>query len=464
MVNSSSQSINRSAKTCGHLCPSSQAEISPASTWTSTKTPKHGLPTLFPSPMLSSVTWQAFRRKLDNIKRMQQRQQDQKLLDSRQLRSQRIEALQTLRTQAQHQSIEYHGVPDGPATMPTALEDHTSDIPAELQFISRACYICKSRFTELHHFYDLLCPDCASLNWTKRYQTAELTDRVALVTGGRIKIGYQIVLKLLRAGATVVVTTRFPQDALRRYQEEEDAADWLSRLQLYGLDLRNLAATEAFCSWLKARHDRLDIIVNNACQTIRRPPAFYRHLIDQELQGGALGAPQICQSDEHGQVLTSLQQQLEYGNASAPSSMLTVPASAMAALGTQVAMTLEDTQDDPSAFPQGITDVHQQQLDLRTKTSWVLKLDEVSTPEAAEVMAVNALSPFIINGKLRPLMRSSPSEAKFIVNVSAMEGKFYRYKTPNHPHTNMAKAALNMMTRTSAQDYAKVLAAQIPVF
>eukprot|EP00045_Choanoeca_perplexa_P009039 m.85494 g.85494 ORF g.85494 m.85494 type:complete len:294 (+) comp14724_c0_seq15:206-1087(+) len=256
MVNSSSQSINRSAKTCGHLCPSSQAEISPASTWTSTKTPKHGLPTLFPSPMLSSVTWQAFRRKLDNIKRMQQRQQDQKLLDSRQLRSQRIEALQTLRTQAQHQSIEYHGVPDGPATMPTALEDHTSDIPAELQFISRACYICKSRFTELHHFYDLLCPDCASLNWTKRYQTAELTDRVALVTGGRIKIGYQIVLKLLRAGATVVVTTRFPQDALRRYQEEEDAADWLSRLQLYGLDLRNLAATEAFCSWLKARHDR----------------------------------------------------------------------------------------------------------------------------------------------------------------------------------------------------------------
>jgi NAD(P)-dependent dehydrogenase (short-subunit alcohol dehydrogenase family) len=45
---------------------------------------------------------------------------------------------------------------------------------------------------------------------------------------------------------------------------------------------------------------------------------------------------------------------------------------------------------------------------------------------------------------------------KHVVNVSAMEGKFHRFtKTDRHPHTNMAKAALNMMTLTSAPDYAK---------
>eukprot|EP00045_Choanoeca_perplexa_P006247 m.53174 g.53174 ORF g.53174 m.53174 type:complete len:573 (-) comp13538_c0_seq4:97-1815(-) len=390
-------------------------------------------------------------------KRLHQRQIDQKLLDTRQLRAQRLDALKKLRSQASQHSIEYHSVPDGPATSLAALEAAQGG-PTQLKYRSRACYVCKGRFTELHPFYDMLCPKCAPLNWTKRHQTADLGGTIAIVTGGRIKIGFHISLKLLRAGASVVVVTRFPQDALTRFQQESDAGEWLDRLELYGLDLRNLAATEAFCAWFKAKHQRLDVIINNACQTIRRPPAFYRHLIEGELKGNETATPQICQSQEHAQTLSGLSHQLSVGSEVADktpeSPMVTVPASAVAALGTQIPMVLEDTMESSEHFPQGVTDVHQQQLDLRTKTSWVLKLGEISTPEAAEVMAVNTLSPFIINGKLRPVMAATESKAKYIVNVSAMEGKFYRFKSPNHPHTNMAKAALNMMTRTSAQDYA----------
>ena len=107
--------------------------------------------------------------------------------------------------------------------------------------------------------------------------------------------------------------------------------------------------------------------------------------------------------------------------------------------------------------------VRRQQIDLRTSNSWLLKMGDVSTPELVEVFAINTLAPFLLNARLQPLLAATatmgpPSAsgpaAAFIVNVSAMEGKFYRHKTPNHPHTNMAKAALNMMTRTSAAELA----------
>jgi len=107
-------------------------------------------------------------------------------------------------------------------------------------------------------------------------------------------------------------------------------------------------------------------------------------------------------------------------------------------------------------LPAGQLDVNGQQIDLRATNSWRLKLPDVSTPELCEVLAINTLAPFIINARLQPLLAAAADAAgaAFIVNVSAMEGKFYRHKTANHPHTNMAKAALNMMTRTSAAELA----------
>merc|ERR1711865_24177 len=121
---------------------------------------------------------------------------------------------------------------------------------------------------------------------------------------------------------------------------------------------------------------------------------------------------------------------------------------------SQMHVLAEDKELFEKEMPEGETDVNGQQLDLRSKHSWKLRLHEVSTEEFVECLCVNTIAPFALNSRLKELLLRSSRPQRFIVNVSAMEGKFYRTKTVNHPHTNMAKAALNMMTRTSGQDYA----------
>lgn len=171
-----------------------------------------------------------------------------------------------------------------PPHTPAALAhaQTVAETPATHSPELRHCYVCKQKYTELHHFYDQMCPPCAELNYFKRTETADLRGRVALLTGGRVKIGYQAGLKLLRAGAELIVTTRFPRDSAARYAEEPDFAEWGHRLQVYGLDLRHTPSVEAFCSELLATRTRLDFIVNNACQTVRRPPQFYAHMLAGE--------------------------------------------------------------------------------------------------------------------------------------------------------------------------------------
>ncbi|MDP8990943.1 MAG: SDR family NAD(P)-dependent oxidoreductase, partial [Acidobacteriota bacterium] len=147
---------------------------------------------------------------------------------------------------------------------------------------SRHCYVCKEHYSAIHHFYDQMCPECAEFNLFKRTELADLKGRVALLTGGRVKIGYQAGLKLLRAGARVIVTTRFPNDSARRYAKEADFGEWQDRLQIYGLDMRHTPSVEALCGHLIETLPRLDFIINNACQTVRRPPDFYAHMMQGE--------------------------------------------------------------------------------------------------------------------------------------------------------------------------------------
>ena len=104
-------------------------------------------------------------------------------------------------------------------------------------------------------------------------QTADLRGRVVLVTGARVKIGYQAAIKLLRAGAEVIVATRFPRDAARRFGREPDALEWTQRLHVYGIDLRHTPSVELLARHLLATQTRLDGLINNACQTVRRPAA-----------------------------------------------------------------------------------------------------------------------------------------------------------------------------------------------
>ena len=270
------------------------------------------------------------------------------------------------------------------------------------------CYVCKQSFKELHFFYHLLCPQCAAFNFEKRTQSTNLENRVALLTGGRIKIGFELALKMLRDGATVIITTRFPNDAKRRYEQISDYHIWKNRLYVFGLDLRNIPQVESFIATLYQRFDYLDIIINNAAQTIKRPLAFYQHLLEGEQKTYLLQAKE-----------------------------------------QEVALYEQ-------YFPANQYDKDEQQIDLRPDNSWVAKLNEVETMEMLEVQLVNVTAPFLLNSRLKSLMVKSPFKKRFIINVSAMEGQFYRkHKTIFHPHTNMAKAALNMMTRTSAADYAQ---------
>ena len=284
------------------------------------------------------------------------------------------------------------------------------------------CYVCKQKFTTIHHFYDQLCSSCADLNYAKRTELADLRGRVALLTGGRVKIGYQAGIKLLRSGAHVIVTTRFPRDAAMRYAREADFASWAARLEIFGLDLRHTPSVEAFCREMLATRSRLDFIVNNACQTVRRPPEFYKHMIDMERR------------------LISANHLMRLGPIDS-------------AELSQVPLLPEDLVGQ-ELFPAGKLDQDLQQVDLRGRNSWRLLLAEVSTVELLEVHLVNAVAPFVFNARLKPLMLRTPERDKHVVNVSAVEGQFYRrFKTTRHPHTNMAKAALNMMTRTAATDY-----------
>ncbi|HVY48661.1 MAG TPA: SDR family oxidoreductase, partial [Minicystis sp.] len=324
---------------------------------------------------------------------------------------------------------------------------------------ARKCYVCKAPFSRVHAFYDQMCPPCAELNWSKRHQTADLRGRVALVTGARVKIGYQAAIMLLRAGARVVVTTRFPRDAAARYAREPDFDTFRGRLDVHGLDLRHTPSVEAFARHVEASYDRLDFVVHNACQTVRRPPGFYRHLMDVEaapLDALAAGARVVLERYEALRVAAGTRRLAERAAAHEALALARAAGLQAPALLSQLELLDDDARAAGALFPAGRLDADLQQVDLRAQNSWRMTLHEVPTVELLEVLLVNAVAPFVLDARLKPLMLRERTFDKHVVHVSAMEGQFYRqHKTDKHPHTNMAKAALNMLTRTSAEDWAK---------
>ncbi|MCK5542873.1 MAG: SDR family NAD(P)-dependent oxidoreductase [Desulfobacterales bacterium] len=344
----------------------------------------------------------------------------------------------------------------------TGVKDGYEDTGQRLK-TPRNCYVCKTEFTKLHHFYDTMCMECAELNYQKRFQTASLKGQVALITGSRLKIGYQSTLMMLKAGARVIATTRFPKDSALRFSGEPDFSDWDHRLQIYGLDLRHTPSVELFCDYIKKKYQRLDILINNAAQTVRRPPGFYAHLMKNETR-------QMVQLPENAQTLLGQYQtcvsQLEYGltdnvgtekalpvtwNGTTPGVGLRMPAQL-----SQIPYSYDHSLDVPEVFPAEKLDADLQQVDLRKTNSWRLRLGEIQTSEMLEIQLVNSIAPFVLCNRLSDLMKLDFTGNKHIVNVSAMEGKFLRFKKGSrHPHTNMAKASLNMLTHTAASDLIK---------
>lgn len=344
-----------------------------------------------------------------------------------------------------------------------ALDGSEAEKEVELES-SRNCYVCKASFNRLHHFYDTMCKECGDFNYAKRFQTADLTGQVALVTGSRLKIGYHITLLLLRAGATVIATTRFPVDSALRFSKEPDFEVWGHRLKIHGLDLRHIPSVEIFCNFIEQKYDRLDILINNAAQTVRRPAGFYAHLMPNEEKDYAelpIFAKDLL--SDHADCLNELRE-LNTGFAEGQNKNLPVSwhgkqpgvgLSASAKL-SQIPYSMDSALSAEEVFPQGKLDADLQQVDLRTTNSWRLKLGEINTTEMLEVQLVNSVAPFVLCNRLANLMKKNNTGKKHIINVSAMEGKFHRWhKEDRHPHTNMAKAALNMMTHTAASDFAK---------
>ena len=348
---------------------------------------------------------------------------------------------------------------------PTMIELTGAEADKDLELSTpRNCYVCKTMYNKLHHFYDAMCQECGDFNYAKRFQTAGMKGQVALVTGSRLKIGYHITLMMLRAGATVIATTRFPVDSALRYSKETDFTEWGHRLKIHGLDLRHIPSVEIFCNYVEQQYERLDVLINNAAQTVRRPTGFYKHLMPNE-GSDYNDLPALAQDllrDHHDvvQELSSLNLEApNTENKNAPvawqGKQVGVGLTSSAQL-SQIPYTIDNSLATEEVFPDGKLDADLQQVDLRNTNSWRLKLGEISTDEMLEVQLVNSVAPFVLCNRLAGLMKKENTGMKHVINVSAMEGKFHRFfKEDRHPHTNMAKAALNMMTHTAATDFAK---------
>ena len=339
---------------------------------------------------------------------------------------------------------------------PDRIDDETRGIPLAITVAAptagilqrpRPCYICKQPYTQVDTFYHQLCPECAAMSHAKRDAHTDLSGKRALLTGGRAKIGMYIALRLLRDGAHTTITTRFPRDAVRRFAALPDSPEWLDRLRVVGIDLRDPAQVIGLCDAM-IEAGPVDILINNAAQTVRRSPGAYAPLSKGEshlLPDGPL--PELLtfghSNDAHPQALAASVAAHPLLSQAGRRTAEELTALALAAGSSSLARLAAGTAIDAGGLIPDHQDVN----------SWTQLVQEVDPLEMLEVQLANVTAPFLLVSRLRPAMAASEARRKYIVNVSAMEGQFGRgYKGPGHPHTNMAKAALNMLTRTSAKE------------
>ena len=316
------------------------------------------------------------------------------------------------------------------------------------------CYICKEKFSKenIHKFYGNLCTKCGDHNYSYRTLKLDLSGRIAIVTGGRVKIGYFISIKLLSYGCKVIITTRFPKDSLFKFQQEPEYEKWKDNLIIYPIDFRIFESTIKFINYMKENFTHIDILINNAAQTLRRSSAYYKYLLPVEIKEideknskkiikndyisiQNLNQKKIDNKEELLNSILSLENKKSlYNKEILP---LSVFASQIKIMEEkyQPSVTMMGSDGQPYDFTGG-------------KNSWNFEFDEIPFQEFTEVQIINAWTPYYLCSKLKPLIEKSPFPDKYIVNVTAAEGIFNHYKRTTHVHTNMAKAALNMFTRT----------------
>lgn len=339
------------------------------------------------------------------------------------------------------------------------------------------CYMCRGELAPPSRTNSSLCRICANTSEYYRIATARLEGKHAIVTGGRMGIGFAVVKRLLDCGATVHVTSRFPYDAARRLVDELNSGLPASRLRIYGLDLRDLSAVRRFIATVRSTCEP-HILVNNAAQTVRRPPAFYRTSAQREFRsfpGNQASIKYVVDCDLHRAEPRS--SKLVDTKVAAPAAELTKAIRPSGLLGRlQKLFTLRvEAPIDPSLVPSSALlsqlpmlpgDVDDEQwlalteqdepIDQRRSNSWTQRISDVHPVELVEVQCVNAIAPFLLTQGLFAKARGTPQNPKSVVNLAAAEGSFVvSHRRGTHPHTNMAKAALNMLTRTIAHEFSQ---------
>jgi NAD(P)-dependent dehydrogenase (short-subunit alcohol dehydrogenase family) len=338
------------------------------------------------------------------------------------------------------------------------------------KYLLYKCYICSQYWKSTAKQRSLeseekdMCSSCRSRNEAKKLVTRELTGMVAIVTGGRIKIGYQVALNLLYAGATVIVTTRFHADALSKFKSEPTYNTFKKRLRIYGLNLKDGQSVLKFCEWVHENYPRIHILINNAAQTVRRPLPYYKSLILKEKK--SLGLPEVMPQKK----VNNRHKAIHEKDFLTPDDSFQLvkgemKLAAFNSLYVTESMYMIDKEDFSienvdEIFPDGETDEFGEQLDKRKKNSWKYTLQDIHDVELLEVQMINQIVPTILVQKLMPLMQRQRSDTirspSYIINVTSHEGTFHTLgKTDSHIHTNISKSALNMLTRSVAPYYAK---------
>ena len=327
-----------------------------------------------------------------------------------------------------------------------------------------------------------------AMNEAPKKITANLAGKVAVVTGGRTKIGFETALLLLRFGAQVVVTTRFPADAEERFRGEADYGSFKHLLQTYALNLKSPECVTAFVAYMKERFARIHILVNNAAQTVRRPVRYYKDLLQKEYcalmrgVGGEESQRKRIRLDDVGReregavvaefaglglpVQSKLRSLLPSPEVMSRVLLATPEHSnpqrqCLKSMFTNLHPDDLDWKEDD--FPSGETDAFGEQSDKRERHSWHLRPPEVHSVELFEAQMINHLSPVQMLTGLAPLLEPTVAAVQaghtapsHVINVTSIEGQFsVPAKECVHVHTNMSKASLNMLTRTTAEYYAR---------
>ena len=343
------------------------------------------------------------------------------------------------------------------------LNEKNKNNKEKQKVVFKNCYICKEKFglDNIHSFYGNLCKKCGEYNYSFRTMKLDFTGRIAIVTGGRVKIGYYIATKLLSYGAKVLITSRFPKDALFKFQKDPDYEKWKNNLVIYPIDFRIFESTIKFIQFINDNFPHVDILINNAAQTIRRTASYYKYLLPIETKDLTKEEDKKIIKNDFINLQKQLKESESTNKSNNPSQAKKEIQNALISLvdnkskeyqeilplsviASQIRIMEEKSQPhvtvmggdgQPYDFSKG-------------KNSWNFEFDEIPFQEFTEVQIINTWTPYYLCVKLKPLMMNSPFPDKYIVNVTSVEGIFNHYKRSSHVHTNMAKAALNMFTRT----------------